>query len=184
MSKIRRITQNANQEESMDVDMSPMLSLMVILIPIMLLSTVFVRIQLIETPLPQVVQKAIEDEKNNKEKKIQIVLLMETQGFKIELLQDGKVFKSTRLPNINNNWDLNSLYKVAHEIKLENPNVFHVDFKPATNVKYEDMVKVMDTLRKINKEDRKAILIDKETLQKVETDLMFPEINLANVVEG
>lgn len=180
----KKVNLGIQDEPTFDVDMSPMLSLMVVLIPIMLLSTVFVRISLIETPLPQVVQNAIEEDKNKKDKKIQLVLTMESPGFKLEILQDGRSLRSDRIPNVNNKWDISSLYKMAHATKLNHPDVFHLDFKPSSNVKYEDMVKVMDTLRKINKEDQKAILIDKDTKQKVETDVMFPEINLANVIEG
>ena len=57
------------EEESMELDLAPMLAMMVSLIPILLLSTVFVRLAMIDSPLPQVVAKAIE-----KQKKEQIII--------------------------------------------------------------------------------------------------------------
>lgn len=186
MRKRRNITIETRSQEdaSFEVDMSPMLSLMVTLIPIMLLSTVFVRITLIETPLPQVVQKAIEEDRSKKEKEINFVLNMTVQGFKWEVLIDGKVDKTTRVPKLNNQWDLKKLYALAHEIKMTHPQIFKIDLKPDSQIKYEDIVKVMDELRNIKKGDTKAVVTDSITQLKSETDLMFPEINFSNVVEG
>ncbi|MCB9025103.1 MAG: biopolymer transporter ExbD [Bdellovibrionaceae bacterium] len=186
MSKRRNITiESRNQEDAnFELDLSPMLSLMVTLIPIMLLSTVFVRITLIETPLPQVVQNAIENDKNNKDREVNLVLNMTQEGFKFEVLIDGKLNKTTRIPKLNNQWDLNSLYVLAHELKMTHPQIFKMDIKPDSDIKYNDIVKVMDELRIIKKGDSKAVVTDSETTQKAETELMFPEINFANVVEG
>ena len=171
-------------ESSFEVDLAPMLALMVTLIPIMLLSTVFVRITLIETPLPQVVQKAIEEDRNKKDREVTITLDMNEGGFVLQSQIDGSVKRNYRLPKINNQWDLQGLYQQAHQLKLENPNVFRVDFKPSSNVSYKDIVKVMDELRTIKKEDTQVELLDKDTQQKAKTNVMFPDVNFANVVEG
>lgn len=186
MSKRRNLTiESSKQEETnIDVDLAPMLALMVTLIPIMLLSTVFVRITLIETPLPQVVEKAIQEDRDKEPKEVQVVVTMFNQGIKFQIMRDGKEQKVVRLPKNNNQWDLDGLYSAAYQTKMTYPQVFHVDLKPDVDVKYEDIVKVIDKLRKIESKDKKAQILDKDTLQKIETDLMFPEINFANVVEG
>ena len=186
MSKRRNITiESVNQEDAnFELDLAPMLALMVTLIPIMLLSTVFVRITLIETPLPQVVQNAIEQDRNKKEREINISLNMSEQGFKFEVLVDGKPEKVSRIPKVNNAWNLKELYTVAHQAKMQHPGVFKLDLKPESNIKYDDIVKVMDELRTIKQGDQKATITDKQTLQKVETEILFPDVNFANVVEG
>lgn len=186
MKKRRNLTiESSNTEETnIEVDLAPMLALMVTLIPIMLLSTVFVRITLIETPLPQVVQKAIEEDRKNKQREVTLELEMVSQGFKFEVLVDGKSSKVIRIPKLNNKWNLDHLYQVAYEAKKDNPQVFRLDLKPSQDVKYDEIVKVMDILRSIKNGDKKVIITDKETLKKEETDVMFPDINFANVVEG
>ena len=66
----RRVKQDPLTQEqdtsAYELDLSPMLALMVTLIPIMLLATVFVRVTVIESSLPQVVEKAIQEDRNKK----------------------------------------------------------------------------------------------------------------------
>ncbi|MCB0389856.1 MAG: biopolymer transporter ExbD [Bdellovibrionales bacterium] len=186
MKKRRNITiESSNSEDAnFEIDLAPMLALMVTLIPIMLLSTVFVRITLIETPLPQVVQNAIEQDKNKKEREVNIILDMTSQGFKLQVLIDGRSQKTERIPKLNNQWNLKQLYSIAHQAKMEHPKVFKLDLKPDSDVKYDDIVKVMDELRTIKPGDKKALIIDSKTSQQAETDILFPDINFANVAEG
>ena len=174
----------SNSDSSFELDLAPMLALMVTLIPIMLLSTVFVRIALLETPLPQVVEKAIEEDRKKKEREVNVVLDMSESGFRLMVTVDGRPQETFRLPKVKNEWDLNGFYRSAHKIKMGHPNVFRIDLKPQETVKYKDIVKVMDELRTIKKDDTKATIIDSDTKQKAFTDVMFPDVNFSNVVEG
>ena len=72
--KSKFLQKTDDQESTFELDLAPMLALMVTLIPIMLLSTVFVKVSLIETPLPQVVQNAIEEDLNKKNKEIHLFI--------------------------------------------------------------------------------------------------------------
>ena len=85
---------------------------------------------------------------------------------------------------MNNKWNLKQLYSVAHQTKMAHPQIFKIDFKPGSKIKYDDIVKVMDELRTIKRGDQKATITDKKTLQKVETEILFPDVNFANVAEG
>ena len=78
MSRRRRQIQNhmqADGEASFDLDLSPMLSLMVCLIPIMLLATVFLKVTIVESDIPQVVEKAIKEDRKKKDRDILIKLV-------------------------------------------------------------------------------------------------------------
>lgn len=187
MSRRRRKLLNKTEEleSNFDLDLAPMLALMVTLIPIMLLSTVFVKVTLIETPLPQIVQKAIEEDLNKKEKQVSLSLNMDSQsGFKLNTFIDGKLSATQRLPKINGRWDLEGLYKAAYKVKVQHPKIFGIDLNPQSEVSYEDIVKVIDELRNIKKEDQKVIITDRDTKQKEQSDIMFPNVSFGNVVEG
>lgn len=161
-----------------------MLALMVTLIPIMLLSTVFVRVTIIDTPLPQVVQKALEEDRNKKDRIITVALDMKDNGFTLQLKSDGKVVKNIELPKKGDGWDLAGLHTEVVRIKKEHPDVFRMDLNPEKVVPYSEIVKVMDEVRQTRSEDPKIYILDKQTNQHVETDLMFPDVVFANVVEG
>ncbi|MCB0365113.1 MAG: biopolymer transporter ExbD [Bdellovibrionaceae bacterium] len=171
-------------ESSFELDLAPMLALMVTLIPIMLLSTVFVRVTIIDTPLPQVVQKALEEDRNKKDRIITVALDMKDNGFTLQLKSDGKVVKNIELPKKGDGWDLAGLHTEVVRIKKEHPDVFRMDLNPEKVVPYSEIVKVMDEVRQTRSEDPKIYILDKQTNQHVETDLMFPDVVFANVVEG
>ena len=190
MSKKRRkslalLSRGNEAETSFELDLSPMLALMVTLIPIMLLSTVFVRIALIETPLPQVVEKAIKEDRSKKDRQVNLVLDMNPKyGFKFLIQVNGQTKKNISIPMQGNAWNLEKLYKEALLVKAQHPKIFRLDLNPNSKVSYEEIVKVMDTLRLIKNGDKKVKIIDKETSQAAKTDIMFPDINFGNVVEG
>ncbi|MCC7403917.1 MAG: biopolymer transporter ExbD [Bdellovibrionales bacterium] len=178
----KRITQDA--DASFDLDLTPMLALIVNLIPIMLLSTVFVRVMVIESPLPQVVQKALDEDRNKKDREVTISLDMKPTGFVLQVKRDGQLLKNVDMPKQNSKWDLVKLHSEVARVKAENPTVFRMDLNPDREVAYDEIVKVIDEVRKSNTTDPKIQLMDKETNKLVETDLMFPDVVFANVVEG
>lgn len=175
---------SSDVDSSFELDLAPMLALMVTLIPIMLLSTVFVRVTVIDTPLPQVVQKALEEDRNKKTREITVALNMEEKGFLLQLRSDGKTIQKVSLPKRGLTWDLNGLHSAVVKIKSKHPTVFRMDLNPDKSVPYADIVKVMDEVRHARKEDPKIYLLDKETNTHVETNLMFPDVVFSNVVEG
>ena len=94
-------------ESNFDVDLTPVLSLMVCLIPIMLLSTVFVRITVIETPLPQVVEQALQEDREKKNRETTVSLEMdETKGFVLLVKNGDRTALSHSFPKKNGEWDL------------------------------------------------------------------------------
>lgn len=189
MAKKRRVNlDNLTQEvdtSAYELDLSPMLALMVTLIPIMLLATVFVRVTIIESSLPQVVEKAIQEDRNKKKRVVSIQLNMNPdKTFVVTELIDGRKTQVKKVAQANGTWNYNGLHKNLVNIKQRHPNVFRVDFTPSEDVPYEDVVKAIDEARSGKKDDPKFYVMDKETNKRVETEVMFPDVIFSNVVGG
>ena len=177
------------EAESFDLDLAPMLALMVTLIPIMLLSTVFVHVKVIETPLPQVVQKAIEKDQNKKDRSVTLYVDMShNSGFSVRTIQNGKNRTLASIPKQSESWDFAKLHAELVKVKQQHPSVFQLNLMPQADVSYEDIVKVIDEARNSKSGEAKFMIKDQNTEKKetklVETDVMFPNVIFANVVEG
>lgn len=184
MAKRRKINTGDELEASFELDLAPMLALMVTLIPIMLLSTVFVKVSVIDTPLPQVVQKAIHEDKK-KSNSVEFSLHMDDKsGFQIKVTKSGRTLNRVRIPKAGAQWDLNKLHGEAVKLKQQYPRKFRMDLLPTESVPYVEIVKVMDALRSTNDKDPKLFIKDEESKRNVETDVLFPDVVFSNVLEG
>lgn len=180
-----KIKKNDDLADNFELDLSPMLALMVCLIPIMLLSTVFVKVTVIETPLPQVVQKAIDEDRNKKDREVDVTVDMnDNKELALTVKVDGKIEVQKKLTAVNGVWDFNQLNVDLVAVKQQHPKVFRLNLNPSEKVPYEDIVKLMDEVRTVKDEKIKLIVTDEETKEKVETNIMFPDVIFGNVLEG
>ena len=86
----RRYKLNINHNSEFELDLAPLLAVMVKLVPVLLISSAFVQMMIVETDLPQVVQQAIEKQ-NNDPKAAQIAIeLNKTEGVKIIITENGQ----------------------------------------------------------------------------------------------
>ncbi|MCH2532894.1 MAG: biopolymer transporter ExbD [Bdellovibrionales bacterium] len=187
MSRRKRQIQDhmqADGEASFELDLSPMLSLMVCLIPIMLLATVFLKVTIVETDIPQVVEKAIEEDRKKKDRDILIkVVMMKDTGFQLKVTIDGKSAKNVTIPKKQEQWDLDSLHQQLVQVKQQFPKIFRLDLTPAPDIKYDEIIKVIDEARSLKSDDPKVYLENEEN-KKVAIDVMFPDVVFGNVIEG
>lgn len=185
MARRRRKQPELDSDSTFELDLAPMLALMVTLIPVMLLSTAFVKVKVIETALPQVVEKALKEDRNKKDRQISVDLSMsKRRGFYLKVLVDGRVRNKKRLSRQNGQWNLEGLHKELVRVKRKFPKTFRLNLTPAENVPYDDIVKVMDAARRTNDNDPEIYLQDEEKGKKVKVELMFPDVVFSNVVEG
>jgi len=176
---------STDSAESIELDMSPMLSFMVTLIPIMLLSTVFVRITLIETQLPQIVQKAIEEDRNKKDREVNYYLSMGSdKTYSLEISQDGKTLSKMKIASNKNDFNRSQLHDELVKLKKQRPDIFRLNLKPNSEVAYDDIVKTIDEARAIKNKQDKVTITDKQTKEQAQTDVMFPDVVFSGIVEG
>lgn len=166
-------------DSTYDLNLAPILDIIVSIVPMLLLSLAFVQVKMIETPVPQAVAEAIQraDDKNE----VQMKLLVSSKaGFTFEVVSNGKT-KKVPVPRKDANWDMDGLQKTAFDLKSQFPQVFKVDLAPEADVNLNDLVAIMDRIRK-DPADRKIAFVDPKNGEKLETSLMFPSIVFSNVV--
>ncbi len=166
-------------DATFDLNLAPILDIIVSIVPLLLLSIAFVQVKMIDTSVPQVVAEAIQHATDKNETKFTLKV-SKTAGFTLEVLKDGKTTPTT-VPNKNKEWDMDALQRAAFLVKEKNPGVFRVDLSPEADVNLNSLVVVMDKLRR-TPDAKKVTFVDPANGQKVETELMFPNVLFANVV--
>lgn len=166
-------------DAAFDLNLAPILDIIISIVPMLLLSIAFVQVKMIETPVPQAVAEAIQHADDKQETQVKLSV-SEQKGFVFEVSNHGHT-KKFEVPRRNNAWDYEGLQKVAFEVKQENPQVFKLDLAPAGDVDLNDLVQVMDKVRK-DSADRKIAFVDPKNGEKLETSLLFPSVIFSNVM--
>jgi len=174
-----RALKTRTTDATFDLNLAPILDIIVSIIPLLLLSIAFVQVKMIDTSVPQVVAEAAQ-RANEKTETTVALKVSKTKGFTLEVTKDGKTMP-TQVPNKNNTWDLDGLHAAAFSAKAGNPEVFRVDLNPESDVNLNELVVVMDLLRR-NPEAKKTSFKDPESGQSMETELMFPNVLFANII--
>lgn len=173
-----------NQKSEFELDLAPLLAVMVKLVPVLLVSSAFVQMSIIETELPQVVKEAIERQEQNPDQTPQVSLNVSETGFVLEVKQKGET-KSSSIPlGADKNYDWATLKSNLVSFKQQHPDIFKLEINPSESLKYEQIVKVMDEVRKSPQAGMKWKFIDPNTKKEVATEYFFPEITFGNTSEG
>ncbi len=168
-------------ESTFDINLAPMLDVIVAIVPMLLLSVVFMRVTMVEAQVPQIVAEAIENNKN-KPNPVTVALVIDHSAFKFEITDNGKK-SSISVAAVNGIPDLDALGKEAATIKKKYPDVFRVEVKPAKTVSLEKIISTLDTIRTLKNGDTVTIK-DEKTGKTGETNLMFPEVVFSDILEG
>lgn len=178
-------------DATFDLNLAPMLDIIVSIIPMLLLSVVFVDITVIDTPIPQAVEKAVAaaNEKNKdlvqmrmgvaKDRSIAITIV--DHGSSKEYSVSSKMINGAAKP------DLDQLHDKVLALKKEYPDVFRMELNPSDTIPLDEIVGVMDamrTTRKVNGKEMKVSFTDTATGKAIETNLLFPDIVFGNVAGG
>lgn len=174
-----RYVKSRTTDATFDLNLAPILDIIVSIVPLLLLSIAFVQVKMIDTSVPQVVAEAVQRATDKAETTVTLKVSKD-KGFTFEVLKDGKK-TPVAVPNKNNVWDIDGLHAAAFGIKEKNPGVFRVDLAPEANVNLNDLVVVMDNLRR-NPDTKKVAFVDPGNGQRIETELMFPNVLFSNVV--
>lgn len=179
----RKLKFNINHNSEFELDLAPLLAVMVKLVPVLLLSTAFVQMMIIETDLPQVVQEAIKQQDNNV-KAAHITLEVDKKaGIRVVVAKQGQE-KVEVISNVDDQFNYSALYSKLVEIKQANPEIFKIDLSPGADVAYKDLVLIMDQARKSRSNDLKFKFTDTKTGKEAVTEYMFPEVVFSNVMDG
>lgn len=179
----KRFKPTINHNSEFELDLAPLLAVMVKLVPVLLLSSAFVQMMIIETELPQVVQEAIKQQDNNIKSAHISLEVDKKDGIKIIVEDQGKE-KIELVANVNNQFDYASLHLKLVELKKAYPQIFKIDLTPDEDIPYKDLVSIMDQARKSKTTETQFKFTDTTTGKETDTQYMFPEIVFSNVMDG
>lgn len=169
------------EDSTFELNLAPMLDIIVSIVPMLLLSVAFVHITVVETPIPQAVEKAIAQ--NSKKTAVQVTLsVSKSAGFRLSVNDNGQM-KETVVALKGNQFDLEGLHKETLSLKQTYPDVFRLELNPEENVPLEEIVAVMDRVRMTVSGEPKVVFKD-EAGKSIETNLMFPDVVFGNVAGG
>ncbi len=178
-----RLGRGRKTDAAYELNLAPLLDIIVSVIPMLLLSVVFVQIKMIETSVPQIVAKKIQEQREEKKPELSLALKVSGQtGFNFVLNNNGKT-EEFKVALKNQKLDFDSLTKMAIDLKKQYVDLFSVDLLPEGAVPYNELVQTMDSIRRLPSSEGKLTVTDKKTGEKAQTDLMFPDVVFANVVE-
>ncbi len=176
---MQRYGKTRSSDSAIELNLAPFLDIIVAVVPLLLLSIAFVQVKMIDSSVPAVVAEAAE-RANDKSETTVSLKVSRTQGFIFEVTKDGKA-NPVPVPNKNGAWDLDGLNAAGFAIKEKSPEVFRVDLVPEKDVNLNELVTVIDRLRR-SPDSKKVAFVDPQSGQKVETELMFPNVLFANVI--
>jgi len=167
-------------DATFDLNLAPILDIIVSIVPLLLLSVAFVQVKMIDTSVPQVVAEAAQ-RANEKTETTVALKVSKSKGFTFEVTKDGHGQAPVVVANKGTTWDLDALHAAAFIIKQKSPEVFRLDLNPESDVNLNELVVVMDKLRR-TPDAKKVSFVDPQSRQTMETELMFPDVLFANVI--
>lgn len=169
-------------ESTFDINLTPMLDMIVALIPMLLMSVVFMRVNMVEAQVPQIVAEAIQNN-NNKPNPVTISLAIKGDTFSFEVTDNGKKSSFTVSP-VEGKPNLEGLYAQAIVLKKKYPDIFKVQVKPSQDVSLDRIISALDHIRKSKANDGTFSFKDEKSGNMLQTNLMFPEVVFADILEG
>lgn len=177
----RRIARRMhNQSHEFELDLAPLLAVMVKLVPVMLISSAFVQIMTIQSDLPGALKQVIADS----EKQPTHVRLVTTPKNQVKVVVSGpKGSKTKEIPaSPEGAIDFDGTHQALLEVKKDHPEVFHISIGTVGSTTYQDMVKLMDEARKAKVPGTEFPYTDKG--EQKTTPWMFPEVIIETSTEA
>lgn len=179
-----RFKPKINHNSEFELDLAPLLAVMVKLVPVLLVSSAFVQMMIVETELPQVVQQAIQKQDENPKAAQVAIEMNKKEGVLFKITENGKQRVEVVGLNQNKEFDLKAVHAKFQEVKRSHPEIFKIELSPDADVPYKEIINVMDEARRSRSNDIRFPVKDEKTGQDTTTDYMFPEVVFANMMDG
>lgn len=168
--------------EDFELDLTPLLAIIMKLVPVLVISSSFLQLTQIDTELPQVVKQQIENQKQHPEKMAQIKIQTDEKRGMNVLVVKGDASNTINIPADNGNLNLHLLNSKLVEIKKQNPEVFKIELAPSDSLSYSEIVTILDGARKSETNDE-FTFVDPQSGKEVKTDFLFPEVVFNNIFQ-
>lgn len=174
-------------EVSTEVDLSPLLALMVTLIPVLLLQTSFATLKMLETSLPILSDRVQEETKKDEKDKDKIdfdlnVFVKNDKSVVVEtIVNKSKVESKTFKPAADEKINLAAVKQEILAIKTKYPEQVSAKVTPDDQIKYDSIVRLLDVIRRANNSE--AIKYKDKAGNNLETTMLFPDVVFGNISE-
>lgn len=121
-----------------ELDMTTFLNLMVVLVPFLLITTVFSRITIVELSLPSAA-----DGPAVSEPEFRVEVIVREQGLEVT---NGSV-PIAALPKVDGAYDLDRLGQLVMSLKRDHPDVNDASVLLEPAIEYDHLIRVMDVVR-------------------------------------
>lgn len=179
-----RFKPKIDHNSEFELDLAPLLAVMVKLVPVLLVSSAFVQMMIIETELPQVVQQAIQEQDKNPNAAQLTVELSKKDGVRFITTENENQKVEVVALTQDKDFDLPAVHAKFQEIKKIHPEIFKIELSPDADVAYKEVVRIMDEARRARSNDVRFPVKDVKTGQESTTNYMFPEVVFANMMDG
>jgi len=179
---MKRKFSQRTEDSTFDLNLAPMLDIIVSIVPMLLLSVAFVQVTVIDTPVPQAVEKAIAKQDNKDATQI-LLHVSKKEGFRFTITEKGSS-KDIVVPLKGTDLDLDKLHAESIALKKAYPDIFRLELNPDESIPLDNIVAVMDAIRQLRPTEGKLTFNDVESGKPVETNLIFPDIVFGNVAGG
>lgn len=138
---LRKASGRERSKEPDDLNITPIMNIFLILVPFLLLTAVFVQISIHEFSLPT--GETSEQQAEPEKKPVVTLLTITESGF--QLKTQGKNFPD--IPKDSNDYDYASLVAALDEVRSMHTGAEDIILAPASSIKYEIIIRVMDRCR-------------------------------------
>lgn len=135
---MRRNHSGRATDATFDLNLAPILDIIVAVVPMLLLSVAFVQVRMIDTPIPQAIDKTKSAEKRDK---VRVSLLVRADQY--EFIVEGNGKKQRMIAST-----MEELKSKAEQIKTSDNSIEELELLPNPQVSLQHIVKVMDEVRK------------------------------------
>ncbi len=177
------IEEQGEGKKDLEIDLSPLLALMVTLIPVLLLQTSFSALTMIETSLPilsNIEQKKVADKKNEVKFDLDVFAKKEN-SLEVKVQVNNKIVKKVKIKPLEGRFDLMGLQKELSFLKVKYPKEVGAKLSPVDDVSYENIIKILDVMRR--DDSGKVYQFKDKQGQMVETSMLFPDVVFGNIAE-
>ena len=136
---MRRMQRHKLHAQSTDLDVTPFMNLMIVLVPVLLLSMVFTHTSIIELEFPSATTSTAIDSET-----LHLEVIVHDNFMRIA---DGRGGKIKDIPKIDGEHDYESLSLVMQELKRRAPDKRDITILLESDTDYQTLVSVMDKVR-------------------------------------
>ena len=138
-----RSRRRTRHHESTDLDLTPMMNLMVVLAPFLLITAVFTRLSILEIYLPPPASAELMSTMPSPDEQLVLTISITEKGL---VVANGTKIISFVQPTLSGH-DLQALSAVLQHIKARFPGVDHAIILSKPDITYDELVQVMDASR-------------------------------------